>query len=736
MRLTKNTRLGKKPYKANNGYQMYNTGAFDPTKQISLNEQEFGVTPDSVQTSTGVSPQVGQSPIKLEGVKPTPDLSGQKIDFNKSSNLASNTPSASGYGSLINSGAAVGVGAIEKRQAELAANNKAPSLSGEVGKGALKGGAMGAQIDIMTGGATMGLGAATGATIGSIAGYVTGKKNIDRFNSEKRQKDSLLNLERQRVITQASQYNQLDATNRGYSAQGSNMSSFYGKNGGIIRKNGGYLKDVSSDTKAIYGQTHEQSNGSNNGVVLSKGVEAEGGGVDKDGNAKLGELMVDKGDHQLIVSDNIVNPKTGNTIAKDDIKLAKLQAKYEKSPSPLAKNSLKVIQAKREELHDLQQQMNGDASDMDTAQNGGKVRPINILTKPIKTSVPVNPRPMLAQNGGKLRPINILTKPVKTTPRPSTHLAENGMKLYGNGGGVYPNYGINTKQKPFRVAPSRTKISQEKAIKDDTFAQRRGNKDNIVKIKTKSKPEDDQPSTLKGGNLRKVWDKTKEVGQSVLPGLSRVGKLAGYMAPGVLDFMNHEANRKSQEKIPVPKMQNQGFADYAKQSAEPMIAAVKKQQADYNAGINGSLADSQTAALMKANMAAKAGDSIADIKMKVGNINSEIANKQTDTNLGIQKANYGNDYDYEANVVAKKVGIGNYGAENKSRLLENIRAVQNTNREERHTDMDTAIKMAGLEDRGHEYLRKLGASPEGFYTGKGLYGKNGGRLSKLTKLRR
>ena len=709
---------------------------------------------------------------------------------------------------------------------------------------------MGAQIDIMTGGATMGLGAATGATIGSIAGYVTGKKNIDRFNSEKRQKDSLLNLERQRVITQASQYNQLDATNRGYSAQGSNMSSFYGKNGGVVYKQGGSLNPISSDTKLAVGRSHEDG-----GIRMSDDAEIEGG-----------ETVVDKGDHTLVVSDNLVNPKTGRTFAKDDLRLAKLARKYEGVSTQLAKNSLKHVQAKREELHNLQQQMNGDASDMDTAQNGGKMKPVNILTKPIKTAVPSRPKPMLAQNGGKLRPINILTKPVKTSSRPATHFAKDGMKLYGDGGkakkqadnyaafkknnysftdpygkvheyytdsktgrmsgsmgggndreftddearqvddthfggrlysanegNVTPTpkggrmykggsgklYNINAKGErfvktpggqftktdkfpdsvekqfgwtsvvpPAKIDPS--KVDNTPAPSTASLAGNPMTGDTIGKRVSDNSPVGGtmegynktpnkvvQPSTLKGesvGNgLRKAWDKTKAIGESALPGLSRAGKLASYAAPGLAQYYANKADIARQKGMKIPDAPQQGFQSLAKQNMEVDRAAIRKQQADYNAGVAGTLADSQTAALLKANMASKAGDALVKINQDERNANIETANRQTQLNLGIDAANKNAKYQQAGLELEKNIDLSRRRARNVAELSANMQQVQDVDRREKWADADTLVKVAGLDERGINYLDRIGANPAGHYTGRKLISRNGGKLTKLRR---
>lgn len=733
MKLTKNTRLSKKPFKANNGYAAYNPGTFDPNKQVALNEQEFGVTPSSVQTiNTGVAPQGGQSALRLEGAKATPDLSGQKIDFNKSSSGSALSPKSFDYSNLATTGMAMGIGAIENQQAQLASVNKAPSLSGEMGKGALKGASYIAPVALNPAmlSATMGLSALTvpvAAGIGAGVNYVTGNKKINAFNSAKETARKNFLSSQESFAKQNSQYNMLDAVNRGYSTQGSNMSSFY-KNGGVVYKQGGSLNPISSDTKLAVGRSHEQG-----GIKMSEDAEIEGG-----------ETVVDKGDHTLVVSDNLVNPITGRTFAKDDLRLAKLARKYEGATTQLAKNSLKHIQAKREALHGLQQQMNGDASDMDTAQNGGK-----------------------------LRPINILTKPVKTTPRPSTHLAKDGMKLYGKGGelpigifGELPSSPVKDKTNfvERRVSYGYTKGDapkwtttekggkMHKSPEGDYHITAKGEKlfrpvgskewQNIPKFPEKIEAQDIKaPAPLKSDPFpinAKVPEKevttskpgisARKVGEAALPTLSRAGKLASYAAPALAQYYANKADIARQKGMKIPDAPQQGFQSLAKQNMEADKAAIRKQQADFNAGVAGTLADSQTAALLKANMASKAGDALVGVNQAERNANIATANAQTEMNLDIDARNKLAKYQQAGLQLEKDIDLSRRRAGNVAELSANLRDVQNTNRQEKYLDMDSAIKVAGLDERGQAYLTRQGANPKGYWMR-----KNGGKLTKLRR---
>ena len=108
---------------------------------------------------------------------------------------------------------------------------------------------------------------------------------------------------------------------------------------------GGKLKQLSSDTQLAEGNTHEQG-----GIDLTENSEIENQ-----------ETVKDKGDSYMIMSNNLINPKSGNTFAKDDLKLAKQAGKLEGSKKTSSINGLKLINRKRELLENMQQIMNGNS---------------------------------------------------------------------------------------------------------------------------------------------------------------------------------------------------------------------------------------------------------------------------------------------------------------------------------------------------------------------------------------
>ncbi len=671
----------------------------------------LGAVTDGINNTA--SQQVGAA----SGVKKKPDI------------LGAINPLTDAAGTAILTG-------IENQQNKLAAENKAPSLGATVGKGAVKGFSATSSIGLnpaalaATGGLSALLPVAT-AGIGAGINYFKGKKDIKNFNTEKDKNFKEAQAAQKNLYGMNAQYNQVDAANRGYSAQGTSMG-FYKKGGKMSCLKGGKLTyrdggkvpggkivPVTSDTKLAIGKTHAQG-----GIRLNSNVEVENG-----------EPIVDKGDHTLVVSNNLKNPATGNTLAKDDIKLAlDIEANKNKS-SQVAKNAVVASQLKREKLHQYQQAMNGDQKEPGMAEKGGKFRPINVLTKPVKKG------PFLAKNGSKIRPINVLSKPYVKPPLRAKDGAEiDFTKLKRKDGpreetdnttldeqsvGYRPvskaraytpdtakDFGF--KYQPSTVAPAKTKIDN----KGYNFG--------------KSLPSSNPSFKTMPVNVtnRKIDARTnlQKITPTLQSGATKLGKIAAYSAPGVLDYVNQKGTIAKLKNIEVPKAKEQAYGNLAKVSMENDRAAIRKQQANYNANISGQLADSQTAALMKANVANASMDAIAKVNQEERNQNKAISNAQTEMNLKIQDSNFAKDYAYKVAKMEKNIDLANRESTAKSKLYSDLRDVQNTFRQEKYIDKDTALKMAALDERGQRYLEATGASPKDFW--KSTF-KRGGKLSKL-----
>jgi hypothetical protein len=802
-----------------------------------------------------------------------------------------------------------------------------------------------------TGGLSALLPVATGA-IGGTIGFFKGKGEEDAYDKQKRLEAEQEKASRQQAYNSSKQYNQADATNRGFLTGGTQQSSFYGKNGGVIRKEGGELHSISKNTKLAVGQSHE-----NGGIKLDAESEIEGG-----------ETLVDKGDHTLVVSDNLVNPMSGNTFAKDDLKLAKSLSKFEGKTSNLAKNSIKQINAKREILHNMQQKMNGDNTDeeqnQNMAENGMKLNNIGIAGQgntsediTYKADIPIAGRPSPIRFAPKeVKKLNMLSKPVQypVPLKPQVpNYAKDGMKMYKNGGEItdeeigkmadyeeankggkgggsnwgtnnanittreqaikyykdnylpkiknfpkelqkrafqqavntgdpygmsltaagiyddkgtpsknsglkdsrsvnrglnqneniytkrlseintqyekdpkgfterfdkavdyhysnatqkgsqiplnkaYPNfyegytkmfrednknstiqsipstsnmktttsggrtytggsgtlYNVNTKGEKFTQSPKGQWVktdkfpdSVEKQFSTTSTSNNSpvdfsvvGKKDNtaipsVNAAATVAKPINRLSSTLQAEAEGGGYNSEKPVRDysSLKSGAGSLAKLATYTAPAIMDYANQQKNIARLRDMKTPEAPQQGFVNLAKQNMEVDKADIRKQQANYNAGLSGTLADSQSAALMKANIAEKSASALAGVNQAQRNANVQTANQQTELNMGIDARNKAGKYGQAQQQLEKDVDISNRTADVNSKLMSDFRNVQNTYRQEKYADAALDVDLAGMSDKARaEFDRSTKA--------RGHYGryivKNGGKLSNLTKSR-
>lgn len=254
-----------------------------------------------------------------------------------------------------------------------------PSVAGSATKGALQG---------VTAGAAFGpIGMVAGGLLGGVAGGISSWMEKDSIEKQKKAAEKALIDSRNLTDTNSGK---LATLNAGKVGVGVNEFDKGGKiqkgkplnilskpillpnqipirnprptlalNGGGVGKeneknvtlrptqylDGGKLKQLSSDTQLAEGNTHEQG-----GIDLTENSEIENQ-----------ETVKDKGDSYMIMSNNLINPKSGNTFAKDDSKLAKQAGKLEGSKKTSSINGLKLINRKRDMLENMQQIMNGNS---------------------------------------------------------------------------------------------------------------------------------------------------------------------------------------------------------------------------------------------------------------------------------------------------------------------------------------------------------------------------------------
>lgn len=131
------------------------------------------------------------------------------------------------------------------------------------------------------------------------------------------------------------------------------------------RKQGGKLSKISNNTVLATGATHEEG-----GIKLPQlGAEVE----DKE------TLKMTKDGGTYVMSDTLVNPTSGNTFAKDDLKLSKMKGRLEKINHSFGKNALTLLKNKEQKLVDLHEQVRKEqglesADDTQVARNGGMLK--------------------------------------------------------------------------------------------------------------------------------------------------------------------------------------------------------------------------------------------------------------------------------------------------------------------------------------------------------------------------
>ena len=257
-----------------------------------------------------------------------------------------------------------------------------PSALGGGIKGAASGAAAGAAFGVV------------GMGVGALAGGVMGYLGQDKANAEaKKAKDlQVKNMIEQKNLVD-SNAGKIAAANAGTVGIGNN--SF--KDGGAVKstrplniltspikipnslpirnprptlarafQDGGAINerlDTSIRLKPTQYTDGGQLSSLDSKTVLAKGNTHAQGGIDIGNNAEIenGETVKDTGDDLMVMSNNLKNPATGNTFAKDDSKLAKQVGKLEGSKKNSDINTIKLLNRKRGLLENMQQIMNGNS---------------------------------------------------------------------------------------------------------------------------------------------------------------------------------------------------------------------------------------------------------------------------------------------------------------------------------------------------------------------------------------
>ncbi len=159
------------------------------------------------------------------------------------------------------------------------------------------------------------------------------------------------------------------ATERGKMTKSNNVYSL------TERREGGKLSKISNNTILATGATHEEG-----GIKLPQlGAEVE----DKE------TLKMTKDGGTYVMSDTLINPTSGNTFAKDDLKLSKMKGRLEKINHSFGKNALTLLKNKEQKLVDLHEQVRQEqgletADGTQVARNGGLLKYSGLNPQPSK----------------------------------------------------------------------------------------------------------------------------------------------------------------------------------------------------------------------------------------------------------------------------------------------------------------------------------------------------------------
>lgn len=216
----------------------------------------------------------------------------------------------------------------------------------EVAGGVVGGALSGASAGSVAGPWGMAAGAVIGGTIAGVQSY---NNRENRLEAERQYKNKI-NKQQEQLAIQRSQQTPANG-NQTYSL--------------TERKNGGKLSKVSNNTILATGATHEEG-----GIKLPElGAEVE--------DKETLKQMKDGGTY--VMSDTLVNPTTGNTFAKDDLKLSKMKGRLEKINHGFGKNALTLLKNKEQKLVDIHEQVRQEeglesADNTKVAKNGGMLK--------------------------------------------------------------------------------------------------------------------------------------------------------------------------------------------------------------------------------------------------------------------------------------------------------------------------------------------------------------------------
>ena len=187
-----------------------------------------------------------------------------------------------------------------------------------VATGALSGAAAGTAI-------LPGIGTVVGGAIGLVGGAISGIFGGKAAATARAQANNMAN---EKVLTAINGKRDTDSNTLGLSKSFNPTTEFYAALGGRVPRTQyakGGLVPISSTVDAVFGPTHNQSDGQGGtGVSISPNTEVEGGG-----NGKRGEVLIHTAKDTKVISNSLRVPGTNFTYADLANDLGKQQGQYE-----------------------------------------------------------------------------------------------------------------------------------------------------------------------------------------------------------------------------------------------------------------------------------------------------------------------------------------------------------------------------------------------------------------------
>jgi hypothetical protein len=187
--------------------------------------------------------------------------------------------------------------------------------------GAGKGAAMGATLGSIVPGIGNVIGAGIGAVVGAIGGGLKGRKQA----REQAAQEKAAKIAKEQAMLANIQGEQPTAKYGSFKRYYQGGMSYY-QDGGVKELPGGVQMPIGFGVDKFSGNKHDQAGkGSDSGIILERGGKSKPGIEVEDGELQT-DVKTKDGKKEYIVSDYIVNPATGNTLAEDmerEIKAAK-----------------------------------------------------------------------------------------------------------------------------------------------------------------------------------------------------------------------------------------------------------------------------------------------------------------------------------------------------------------------------------------------------------------------------